>query len=211
MKKALCLISGGFDSPVAAYRTAASGYHVDYLFFYSLPFVRERDKELVEKCVQLLAKFAKTRASKLFIVNNEKILRNLQQHADKRLHIVMRRLMMQIAEKIAKKHGYSALVTGDSLGQVSSQTLSNIEAISRPIEMPILRPLLGFDKVEIISASRKIGTHDISRYHKDCGLGAISSASTKASEKELKQAEQQINFKELVKEALGTLEVVDFR
>lgn len=208
MKKALCLISGGFDSPVAAYRIAKSGYTIDYLFFYSLPFVRERDKEIVEKCVQLLNKRTKQK-SKLFIVDNEKLLEKLQKNTDERLHVIMRRLMLRIAERLAKKHGYSTLVTGDSLAQVSSQTLSNLEAITRAVKIPIIRPLLGFDKEEIIEISRKIGTYELSKFHKDCGLGAISKARTKATESELKSAEKEIGSKKLIDEALSTVHMVE--
>jgi len=207
MKKALCLLSGGFDSPVAAYRIANTGYHVDYLFFYSLPFVRERDKEIVIECVKILNKQTGHK-SKLFIVDNEKLLSRLQENTDKTLHVVMRRIMMRIAEAFAKKNGYSALITGDSLGQVSSQTLSNLEAVTRAVKIPILRPLLGFDKEEIIRISEKIGTYDLSKQHKDCGLGAISSARTKASEKELHEIENRINYKEFLKDVVQNARIL---
>jgi thiamine biosynthesis protein ThiI len=208
--RALALISGGFDSPVAAYRMAREGWDVDYLFFYSLPFVRPRDKEMVLGCIKAVnSALGSKRKSRLFIVRNEKIHEALRSRTDALYHLIARRLMYRIAAKLAKKKGYAALVTGDNLAQVSSQTLQNLVALTPASDVPILRPLLGFDKKEIIKISEQIGTFDLSKHCKDCALGELVRPNVGVGEKEIKKVEKSLPLKTLITSALSDIEELE--
>lgn len=155
--KGLLLLSGGFDSPVAGNIVKLNGYKVGAVHFSYEPFT-DNSPELKSK------KLAKMLGFKEFIsVNIGKEIEKIANQADIRYYFVLsKRLMYKKAEKIAKKKGYDFLITGDNLGQVSSQTLSNLSAIHRAVEIPVVRPLLTFDKQEIIALAREFGTYELS-------------------------------------------------
>jgi thiamine biosynthesis protein ThiI len=124
-------------------------------------------------------------------------------------HVVLRRLMFRIADALARRERCSALLTGENLGQVSSQTLQNMAVISDASALPILRPLLGFDKSETVRISEQIGTFVHSKCHKDCGLGAVSNPAVAVRPEELAKFEKKINASKLVAAALKRAEILE--
>lgn len=208
-KRALALISGGIDSPVAAYRMLSNGWDLDFIFFFTKPFVRDEEKELVLNCIKQLKQVTKKKEFKLFIVpGSESHIALITKCPPAFRHIVLRRLMFRIACALAKKNGCLALVTGENLGQVSSQTLQNLAAISDAADIPILRPLLGFDKSETVRIAEKIGTFVHSKCHKDCGLGAVSSPVVAVKRDELAKVERRLPIVKLVQQALKRIELL---
>jgi thiamine biosynthesis protein ThiI len=207
--RALALISGGIDSPVASYRMITEGWDLDFVFFFTKPFVRDEEKELVLNCVKQLKTATGEKEFKLFIVpSSESHIALITKCPPEFRHIVLRRLMFRIAAALAKKNKCSALVTGENLGQVSSQTLQNLVAISDASDVPILRPLLGFDKTETTRISEKIGTFVHSKCHKDCGLGVVSNPVTAVKRDELAKVEKKLPIAKLVQQALKRIETM---
>ena len=157
--KILCLFSGGIDSSVAAWLMMKRGCKVDYLHFHALKNNNEVKKTKIKKLFDLLSDYEEN--PKLFLIpyfNYQ--LAVVDKINDKYDVVVFRNFMLRLAEKFALKNGYKALVTGDSLGQVASQTLDNLKAIGYKVNMPILRPLIGYDKQEIVDLAKKIGTYE---------------------------------------------------
>lgn len=210
VKRALALISGGIDSPVASYRMISEGWDVDFVFFFTKPFVRDEEKELVLNCIKQLKVATGIKAFRLFIVpSSESHIALLTKCPPRLRHVVLRRLMFRIADALAKREKCSALLTGENLGQVSSQTLQNLATISGAAKLPILRPLLGFDKSETVRISEKIGTFPISKCHKDCGLGAVSSPAVAVRPRELDKFERKMGIPKLVAAALKRAELLE--
>lgn len=166
--KAMLLLSGGIDSPVAAWSSMRRGLEVECVHFYSYPFTSQRAKEKVIDLARALADHAGT--IKLHLVPFTEIQTAFTQLGQDNLIItLMRRSMLRIATKLAERERALALITGDSLGQVASQTLPSMNVIGRATELPLLRPLVMMDKQEIITLSKKIGTYDISILpYEDC-------------------------------------------
>jgi thiamine biosynthesis protein ThiI len=210
-KKALALISGGFDSPIAAYRMMKEGWDLEFLLYFPEPYVSDREKEItVSSIKQVKAKLGITKPLKLFIVNNGKAINELTSKLSGEIqYVVLRRIMFAAAAELARREKCSALVTGENLGQVASQTLDNLAAISTASALPIMRPLLCFDKEETIDIARDVGTFDFSKDHSDCSLGAIPKPSTKVKESDAKKAEKAVGAKKLISEILKTAKVVE--
>jgi thiamine biosynthesis protein ThiI len=166
--RALCLISGGIDSPVAAWLAMKRGLAVSFVTFHSYPFIGDASKRKVIELVRHLARFQPT--SRLYVVPFAETQTAIRDAAPEGYRTVLyRRAMHRNASGIAAKYELDALVTGDSLGQVASQTLENMECIGAAVEMPVLRPLLTYDKDDTIALARKIGTFEISnRQEPDC-------------------------------------------
>ncbi|MBN2318171.1 MAG: tRNA 4-thiouridine(8) synthase ThiI [Acidobacteria bacterium] len=166
--KVACLLSGGIDSPVAAYRLMRRGCRVLFVHFHSFPHTSAESQDKVRNILQVLSRFQLQ--SRLFMVPFADVQKEIVAYAPPPLRVILyRRFMVRIAQTIAEKEKAKALVTGDSLGQVASQTLENIQTISSICTMPIFRPLIGSDKEEIIQIARKIGTYDISiQADQDC-------------------------------------------
>ena len=166
--KAMLLISGGIDSPVAAYRMAKRGLGLDHIHFASPPYTSERAKLKVKALAQLTSIY--TGSSNLFVVPYTKPQEYIRDNApDVLFTVLMRRSMMRIANVIAKRQGCEALVTGESLGQVASQTVKALQCTDAAQDLPILRPLIGMDKTEIIETSRHINTFETSILpYEDC-------------------------------------------
>jgi len=203
LEHALALISGGIDSPVAAYRMISEGWDLDFVFFFTKPFVRDEEKELVLNCIKQLKQATGRKEFRLFIVpSSESHIALLTKCPPAFRHIVLRRLMFRIAAALAKKNRCAALVTGENLGQVSSQTLQNLAAISDVSDVPIMRPLLSFDKTETTRIAEQIGTFAHSKCHKDCGLGAVSNPATSVKRNELVKIERKLPIARLVKQAV---------
>ena len=159
--KAMLLLSGGIDSPVAAYMLMKRGVEIEPIYFHSFPFTSDRAKEKVIDLCRVLVEYSGH--MRLHVVNFTEALKELgEKTPDDFLTIMMRRMMVRIAQKTAESVGAKALVTGESLGQVASQTLEALVATNEVATMPIFRPLIGFDKIEIMDLAKKIGTYDIS-------------------------------------------------
>lgn len=166
--KGVALMSGGIDSPVAAWLMAKRGIAVECVYFHSPPYTSEWAKQKVEDLAERIARF--TGEIKLHIIPFTEVQLYLLEHVPQdKLTIFLKRAMMKAAEKIAYQSNALALITGDSVGQVASQTLQGIHAINAACTLPVLRPLAGMDKQEIVDLAKKIGTFDISiRPYEDC-------------------------------------------
>ncbi|MBD3208633.1 MAG: tRNA 4-thiouridine(8) synthase ThiI [Candidatus Nealsonbacteria bacterium] len=201
------LLSGGIDSPVAAYLAMKRGANVFFIHFHAHPYT---DKAAIDKAKRLVSVLNRHHfSSKIYLVPfgdiQKKIL--LEVPADLRI-IIYRRLMLRIAQEIARKEDALALVTGENIGQVASQTIENIRAIEGAVEIPILRPLITYDKQEIIKTAKEVGTFETSILpHEDCCVRFLPShPETKATLKEVEEAEKGLKIGELVEE--GTKEAI---
>ncbi len=200
--KVLCLLSGGIDSPVAAYRLMKRGCSVLFVHFHSYPYLSRMSQEKAEDLVEILNQYQ--RPSKLYIIPFGDIQKEIVLKAPARYRVVLyRRMMLRIAEAIAKKEGALALVTGESLGQVSSQTLENITTIEKISALPVLRPLIGMDKNEIIEQARRIGTYDVSIIPDQdcCQLFIPKRPAVRTTPEELEKVEKTLDVGKLIKMA----------
>jgi len=206
--KVVSLLSAGFDSPIASYMMMKRGAKVIFVHYHSYPYTSYDSIEQVKQLVKILTKFQFH--SKLFIVPIAEAQRIIVLNAPVGLRTILyRRLMIKIAEKIAEKEGAEALVTGESLGQVASQTLRNIRVINQIATFPILRPLIGIDKEEIIQKAREIGTYEISSqpYDDCCSFLTGRHPETWADFDEIFEVEKKLNWDELVDMSLSNAEV----
>jgi len=199
--KGLCLLSGGIDSIVSAYLVKKTGVKVDFLHFRV--FENNRDEE--EKIKSL----AKKIGGKIFFASHKKMLLEFQKKCEtKFICVFCKKTMLIIADEFAKKNMYDFIITGDNLGQVASQTLKNMKFISQGIETPILRPLLGLDKQEIIDIAKKIGTYELSIKHALPCPFLPKRIVTKVNEKKYAKEIKKIDFKKMVNESLSTIEEI---
>jgi thiamine biosynthesis protein ThiI len=198
--RVLALISGGFDSPVAAYRMMQRGCRIIFVHFHSSPY---QDKTSQEKVRQLVGYLTRHQfLSRLYLVPFGEIQRQIVAGVARPLRVVLyRRMMLRIGEAIARKEKAKALITGESLGQVASQTLDNMAVIQQAARLPILRPLVGMDKQEIIDQARRIGTFEISSIPDQdcCQLFVPAHPATKARFADVEQDESKLDVSELVR------------
>ncbi|MDK2805128.1 MAG: tRNA uracil 4-sulfurtransferase [Thermoanaerobacterium sp.] len=166
--RAVVLLSGGIDSPVAAWMMMKRGVEIEAVYFHSPPYTQERAKDKVIDLCKKLSEYGQD--IYLHVVNfTDFQLAIYDKCPPKMTTIIMRRMMMRVAENIANKYGAKALITGESLGQVASQTIESLYCTNAVTHMPVFRPLIGMDKSEIVEISQKIGTYDISiRPYEDC-------------------------------------------
>ena len=204
--RAAILISGGIDSPVAAYMMAKRGIKLTAIHFASPPYTSRRAEEKVVKLLRKVSKYAGRMT--MYTVPFTKIQKTIKNECPEELFtIIMRRLMMQISEKIAQKNECAALITGESLGQVASQTIGALNCTNDATDMLVFRPLIGMDKQEIIDISYKIDTYDISiePYEDCCTVFTPKHPRTKPNLQTVKEAQAQADFAPLVEEALQNL------
>ena len=209
--RAMLLLSGGIDSPVAGWMIAKRGVTIDATYFHAPPYTSERAKQKVVDLAKLVAKY--TGPIRLNIINFTDIqLYIYDQCPHDELTIIMRRYMMKIAETIAKENDCLALVTGESIGQVASQTMQSLAVTNEVCELPVMRPLISFDKQDIVDISLKIGTYETSvlPYEDCCTIFVAKHPVTKPSLKKIKNSEKKLDEKidELMKTALETREVI---
>ncbi len=205
--RVLCLLSGGIDSPVAAYRLMRRGCRVHYIHFHSVPHTTPESQEKVRSLLRVLSRYQLE--SRLFLVPFAEVQREIVSYAPPPLRVILyRRFMVRIAEAVARRERAAALVTGDCLGQVASQTLENIRTISAAAALPIFRPLIGHDKEEIMREARAIGTYEISILADQdcCSLFVPKHPETMSSLEEAERAEQGLDVPRLVQSALGAIE-----
>ena len=211
---AMLLLSGGIDSPVAGYMIAKRGVKIDAVYFHAPPYTSERAKQKVVDLANLVARYSGP--INLHVVNFTDIqLYIYEQCPHEELTIIMRRYMMRIAQAIAEKTGSIALITGESIGQVASQTLQSLASTNEVCTMPVFRPVIGFDKQEIVDVSEKIGTYEtsIQPYEDCCTIFVAKHPVTKPNLKVIRNSERHLEEKidEMVKTALDTVEVIACR
>lgn len=210
--KAMLLLSGGIDSPVAGYMIAKRGVKLEATYFHAPPYTSERAKQKVVDLAKLVARYSGP--IKLHVVNFTDIqLYIYEKCPHDELTIIMRRYMMKIAETIANESGALGLITGESIGQVASQTMQSLAATNEVCTMPVYRPLIGFDKQDIVDIAEKINTYETSilPYEDCCTIFVAKHPVTKPNIKVIKCSERNLEEKidDLVKIALETKETIN--
>ncbi len=209
--RAMLLLSGGIDSPVAGYMIAKRGVKIDAVYFHAPPYTSERAKQKVVDLAKLVARYSGP--IRLHVVNFTDIqLYIYEKCPHEELTIIMRRYMMKIAEAFAEKDGCLGLITGESIGQVASQTMQSLAATNEVCTMPVFRPVIGFDKQEIVDVALKINTYETSilPYEDCCTIFVAKHPVTKPSLKVIKRSEEKLQEKieEMMEEAIQTAETI---
>ena len=212
--KAMLLLSGGIDSPVAGYMIAKRGVYIDAVYFHAPPYTSERAKEKVVDLARLVSKYSGP--INLHIVNFTDIqLAIYEKCPHDELTIIMRRYMMRIAEHLAKENKAHALITGESIGQVASQTMQSLVATNEVCTIPVFRPLIGFDKQEIVDISEKINTYETSilPYEDCCTIFVAKHPVTKPNVGAIKKSERNLDdvIDELWDQAMSSIETIKIR
>ena len=209
----VCLLSGGFDSAVAAYKMMKRGAHLSFVHFWGGGAAPgESSVHVARQLVERLVPWQFT--SKLYLVPFEPLQREIAAQAPEAFRTLLyRRLMLRVAERIAQRSSAKGVITGDSLGQVASQTLQNLQAVGSIAKLPLYRPLIGDDKLEIQEIARRIGTHDISEqpFHDCCPVFQSKSPALFATAEALDAAESALDIASLVDRAMRTLSVERYR
>ncbi len=208
--KATLLLSGGIDSPVAGHMISKRGVTIDAVNFFSFPYTSDRAKEKVISLAKILAQY--TSKVNLYIVPFTEIQLQIRDNCpEEHMTLIMRRFMMRISEKIARKNGSKALVTGECVGQVASQTLSALDVTNAVVDMPILQPLIGMDKIEVINRAEEIGTYETSilPYEDCCTVFTPKHPTINPKRASIEATERVLNIEELLKEALAGVELIE--
>ena len=208
--RATLLLSGGIDSPVAGYMIAKRGVTVSAVHFHSFPYTSDRAKEKVLSLARLLSE--SLCGIRVHVVPFTRIQMEIHEKCpEDYTTLIMRRYMMRIAERIARKERAQALITGESIGQVASQTMDALNSTNAVVTMPVFRPLIGFDKQEIIDIARRIGTFETSSlpYEDCCTVFTPKHPATKPKMEIILEGEALLNSEELIQEALDHVEVVE--
>lgn len=209
--KAMLLLSGGIDSPVAGYMISKRGVSLAATYFHAPPYTSDRAKQKVVDLAKKISKY--TGSMKLFVVNFTDIqLYIYEQCPHEELTIIMRRYMMRIAETLAQKEECMGLITGESIGQVASQTMQSLAATNEVCTMPVYRPLIAFDKKDIVEIAKKIDTFEtsIQPFEDCCTIFVAKHPVTKPSIKVINRSEEKLEEKinQLIEIALNTIEVI---
>lgn len=210
--RAMLLLSGGIDSPVAGYMIAKRGVFIDAVYFHAPPYTSERAKQKVVDLARQISRY--TGSIRLHIANFTEIQMYIYETCPhEELTILMRRYMMRIAEILAGQRDCLGLITGESIGQVASQTMHSLAATNEVCTMPVYRPLIGFDKQEIVELSETVGTYEtsIQPYEDCCTIFVAKHPVTKPDLKILHRSEEKLGDKinDMVRQALDTVEVVE--
>lgn len=208
--KGVLLLSGGIDSPVAGFSMAKRGLEIIGVYYHSHPYTSERAKEKVVELARKLSEY--TGHMKLYVVPFTRIQMDIiEKCREDELTIIMRRFMMRIAQNIAEKEGALSIITGESLGQVASQTLESIYVTDNTVSMPVFRPLIGTDKIDIMDMARNIGTYDISilPYEDCCTIFVPKHPKTKPRLADIERSEGLLPVEELVSEAVAGAEILE--
>ena len=210
--KGLILMSGGIDSPVAAFMMAKRGMSIEAVHFHSYPYTSQRAQKKVEDLVRVLAGYMGT--VRMHVINLLPIQEQIVQNCpEDETTLLVRRFMMRIAEQIALKNGDMMLITGEDLGQVASQTAEALVVTDSVVTMPVMRPLIAMDKVDIMDKAREIGTYDISiqPYEDCCTVFLPKHPVTKPKLDRIEKSESALDVKALVDAAVESEEVIDIR
>jgi len=205
--RAMCLLSGGIDSPVAAYMIAKRGVEVECVHFFSYPYTSQLAKDKVVELARLVTRYCGRMT--LNIVSFTQIQEAIRDNCPEEFFtLIMRRFMMEIAQRIGKQHGCDALITGENLGQVASQTMQAMAVTGAVVDIPIFMPLVGMDKEEIVTIARKIGTLETSilPYEDCCTVFTPKHPKTKPTLGQLLHAEKNLDREALILQALENVE-----
>ena len=208
-EKALSLISSGIDSPVSSFEVIKRGVNLDYIHFHSYPATNKQSINNVKKIIHQLTKYQLN--TTLYLVPLLKIQEKIMEQVPEKFWVVFfRRYMIMIANDVAKNINALALITGDSIGQVSSQTLSNIHVVSDASELPIIRPLSGMNKEEIINKAKKINTYDLSiePYEDCCSFFIPAHPSTKSKLFDINRINKKLDLNKLYLETIKNIEII---
>jgi len=205
--RAMCLLSGGIDSPVAAYMIAKRGVEVECVHFFSYPYTSQLAKDKVIELARLVTRYCGRMT--VNIVSFTQIQEAIRDNCPEEFFtLIMRRFMMEIAQRIGKQHGCDALITGENLGQVASQTMQAMAVTGAVVDIPIFMPLVGMDKEEIVTIARKIGTLETSilPYEDCCTVFTPKHPKTKPTLGQLIYAEKNLDREALIQQALENIE-----
>ena len=208
--RATLLLSGGIDSPVAGHMIAKRGVKIDAVNFFSYPYTSERAKEKVIELASILARY--TSFVRLYIVPFTEIQLAIRDNCpEAHMTLIMRRFMMRISEEIAKNSHSQALITGESAGQVASQTLAALNVTNSVVDMPVLRPLIGMDKIEIIERAQNIGTFETSilPYEDCCTVFTPKNPTTQPKLDKIEKSEARLDVENLIKRAMDGIEILE--
>ena len=208
--RATLLLSGGIDSPVAGHMIAKRGVEINAVNFFSFPYTSERAKEKVIELASIIARY--TSKINLYIVPFTDIQLEIREHCpEEHMTLLMRRFMMRIAERIALQTKSLALITGESVGQVASQTLSALDVTNAVVDMPVLQPLIGMDKIEVIDRAREIGTFDTSilPYEDCCTVFTPKHPTVNPKRSNIEKSESHLDVERLIDEALAGVELIE--
>ncbi|CEN86101.1 MAG: tRNA uracil 4-sulfurtransferase ThiI [Paraclostridium sordellii] len=209
--RAMSLLSGGIDSPVASWMVAKRGVEIEAIHFHSYPFTSEKSQEKVRDLAQILAKYCgKVRLHKVNILEIQKAIG--VSCKEEEMTIISRRFMMKIAQRVGEKRFCDALVTGESIGQVASQTIQGLTCTNAAITLPVFRPLIAMDKSEIIDIAQKIGTFETSVIPEEdcCTVFSPKSPVTKPKLDRIERSESALDVEKLIKDAIDNMEVEVF-
>jgi thiamine biosynthesis protein ThiI len=207
--RAMCLLSGGIDSPVAAYMIAKRGVEVECVHFFSYPYTSQLAKDKVVELARLVTKYSGRMT--LDVVPFTEIQEAIRDNCPEEFFtLIMRRFMMEISMRIAKDHGCGALITGENLGQVASQTMEAMAVTGAVVDIPVFMPLIGMDKEEIVTIARKIGTLETSilPYEDCCTVFTPKHPKTKPTLGQLLHAERNLDREGLIQRALEGVEKI---
>lgn len=209
--KVLCLLSGGFDSVAAAYQLAKRGAQVDFLHFHVYSDAQPVLKSKITTIVNKLKEF--TLSSRLYLAGYLPFQMQVLDLSDRETRqelVIFRRLMVRVGAELAKKYHYQVLVLGDSLGQVASQTMENIVAVDLAVDLPIFRPLIGFDKNETINLVRQIGLEAVvNKPYKDCCSLIATHPATRADLAKIAKIETEIKIETIIKEIASHVSIIN--
>lgn len=208
--KATLLLSGGIDSPVAGHMISKRGVEIDAVNFFSFPYTSDRAKEKVIELASIIAQY--TSKINLYIVPFTEIQLQIRDKCpEEHMTLIMRRFMMRIAERIAKQNKSLALITGESVGQVASQTLAALDVTNSAVDMPILQPLIGMDKIEIINRAMEIGTYDTSilPYEDCCTVFTPKHPTTNPKRDNIIKSENRLDVTALIESAMSGIEKLE--
>lgn len=208
--KAMSLLSGGIDSPVATWMVAKRGMDVEAVHFHSYPFTNERSLEKVRDLTKILAKYCgRVRLHKVNILEIQKAIATHCNDSD--TTILSRRFMMRIAQELAEKRYCDALITGESIGQVASQTIHGLTCTNAVVDLPVFRPLIAMDKSDIVDIAEKIGTFETSVIPEEdcCSLFAPKKPTTKPKLDKIEAEESKLDVEKLIQDAIDNVEVED--
>lgn len=208
--RGLLLLSGGIDSPVAGYMMAKRGVEIEAVHFESFPYTSERAREKVLELARILSEY--TSGIKVHIISLTHIQEELKNNCEEDYFtLLLRRYMMHLSERVAEKYGCKALITGESLAQVASQTMQAIAVTDNAVNMPVFRPAIGLDKEEIIQIARKIGTFDTSilPFEDCCTVFTPKHPRTKPELEKVLREENKLDFKALADEAFDSMYTVE--
>lgn len=210
--KGLLLLSGGIDSPVAGFMMAKRGLQLSAVHFHSYPFTSERAEEKVKDLAEIMSRY--TGEMKIYSVNILEIQKAINENCPEReMTIITRRFMMRIAEKIAVKNGLQALITGESLGQVASQTIEGLNVTNKAVDLPVFRPLIGIDKNDIVDISREIDTYEtsIQPFEDCCTVFLPKHPVTNPKLEDIEESEQSLEVEYLVDEAIKNMDQINIK